>query len=371
MESMKRFTYKLLGLVLATTVSGTGIASAADIEVEGTEATWVWQVNDNAVDGIWEITIYDNNNLEDELLGDGYDTFGFVEINDRRVPVGTANVTRTFADNWVEWVITVSEESSLEIYGNMGCDRYCKFVNLGDRIFNYQENSRTRQPNYDPIFSWETDGTVNKTDYRDLPTVTKTGTSLTLRHHAYAYINDETLSPAEFFSLFSIWVQENPNRTDIFRTNWVGGGSAFIPLSASTTSPVSLTAAGNTLTCSPGQYNVGDSKVDVSSFIYKLYVNGEDVPSKYPAEVSASGAKYDLSKISDYSARCEVTAVGFSSSTTTSSSSITDSAFKARVAAAQAAKSAAEDAARSAATEANFTAEARAMRKRIAERSGK
>lgn len=370
---MRRSIYKLLGLVLATTLTGTGVANANHntntVVNEGTEATWEWRVNNDLRNGIVELTIYVNNEFEDELLGDGYDTFGYVRINGANVPVGTATVRRTFANNWVQWEINVDEVSNLEVRGNMGCDGSCVYVNLGGRLFNYQENRGNGQPLYDPIFSWETDGTVIATDNgTDNPRVIKTGTSLTFKHRAYAYINDQSVTPEAFLTLFAQWVEENPDRTDIFTNQWVGGGSAFIPLSASTTSPVSLTAAGSTLTCSPGQYSVGDSTVDISSFIYKLYVNGEDVSSKYPAELSANGAKYDLAKISDYSARCEVTAVGFSSSITTSSSSITDSVYKTRVAAAQAAKSAAEEAARSAATEANFTQEAREMRKRIAAR---
>jgi hypothetical protein len=361
---MKRFGIICASFMLALVTAPFANANhnTTEVEVEGTEATWVWYIQNGSTvsDGIQEFEIFDADG--NEILGDGYDTFGEITVDG----VADDSATRTFDKNFVEWVINLNAESDIEIFGDLGCDSDCIYLIIGDRFFSYEDNGDL-QPGSDPIFMWDTDGTIAYNDGDDEPTVSKTGTSLTFKHHGYAFLNDNSVSAGEFLDLFAQWVNEDVDRTDIFTIAWTPR-SNFVSLSASVTSPVSLTANGSTLTCSAGTYHVGDSKVDISSFSYKLYVNGEDVSSKYPALISASGAKFDLSSISDYTARCEVTAVGFNSSITTSSSSITDSAYKARTAAAMAAKEASEELARSAATQANFTKEARDMRKRIAAR---
>ena len=157
--------------------------------------------------------------------------------------------------------------------------------------------------------------------------------------------------------------------------------SALLPLIAAPSSPATLTSSGSSLTCSPGKYQVGSSEVAVTSYIYKLYLNnqlvsvrsydpGNVIPSSmmgtdanlYPATISSTGATYDLSKASDYTARCEVTAVGYSSSVTTSSATISDSAYQARLAK----QAADEEAARLAAVAANYSKEARDARAKAA-----
>ena len=154
-----------------------------------------------------------------------------------------------------------------------------------------------------------------------------------------------------------------------------------LPLIAAPSSPVTLTSSGSSLTCSPGKYQVGASEASVSTYIYKLYLNnqlvsvrsydpGKVIPSSmmgaaadlYPATLSATGITYDLSKASDYTARCEVTAVGYSSSLTSSSATITDSAYQARLAKA----AADEETARLAAVAANYSKEARDARAKAA-----
>lgn len=162
-------------------------------------------------------------------------------------------------------------------------------------------------------------------------------------------------------------------------TNW-------IPLVTTQGSVVNSSLSGNTFSCSPAAYNVGESKIDVQSFIYRLFVNGKlsstvvndasrtidasivgTSSSSLGGKLTSSGASWDLSGLSNFEARCEVTAVAANSLNVSSSNTLQDAAFTA----AANAKAQAWEAQRAAATAANFTDEARAMRKRLAERSGK
>jgi hypothetical protein len=137
------------------------------------------------------------------------------------------------------------------------------------------------------------------------------------------------------------------------------------------------------VSCKPGAYTVGQSEVKVDSYIYRLYVNGSlkstvaydagsNIPAamvkgetnNLPAALTTNSATWDLSSLKDYSVRCEITAVGYNSSVSTTSATYFDSAYQARV---SAAAQAWEDQ-RSTATAANFTKDMREMRKRLAAR---
>jgi hypothetical protein len=161
-------------------------------------------------------------------------------------------------------------------------------------------------------------------------------------------------------------------------TNW-------IPLVVTKDSPVNSSLTGNTFSCSPAAYSVGESKVEVQSFIYRLFVNGKlastvvndasrtidssivgTSSSSLGGKLTSSGASWDMSGLTNYEARCEVTAVAANSLNISSSNFVQDAAF---IAAANAKAQAWEDQ-RASATAANFTKEAREMRKRIAARSG-
>lgn len=168
------------------------------------------------------------------------------------------------------------------------------------------------------------------------------------------------------------------------REVWVSNSSSRAVMPLTQTTPVSATVANDVMTCSAGSYKVGMSEVEVSSVMYHLYVNNEristviydkgsnipahlkvDLPNKVTALVSAKDALFDLSGMSSYSAHCVVEAFGYSSSSSSFSNTYQDAAF---IAAANATAQAWEDQ-RSSATAANFTKEARELRKRIAARS--
>ncbi len=164
---------------------------------------------------------------------------------------------------------------------------------------------------------------------------------------------------------------------------YVGNGVKTLPLIQ--TSPVTATVDEGLMTCAAGTYRAGMSEVAISSLRYNLYVNNELISSvvydkegvipdvmktglfnKVSALVSAKDALFNLSAMSSYSAHCVVEAYGYGSSLTSSSNRYQDAAFIE----ASNAKARAEEEQRAAANAANFTKEAREMRKRIAARSG-
>jgi hypothetical protein len=177
---------------------------------------------------------------------------------------------------------------------------------------------------------------------------------------------------------------QNNGVTNYLKAIWVSNGARpYLPLVQ--TSPVSMTMDKNIMGCTVGTYKIGMSEVAISSVKYQLYVNnqlmssavydkGSNIPdtlksvtaNKVSALVSAKDAYFDLSGMSSYSAYCVVEAFGYGSSAASMSDTYQDAAFIA----AAAAKDLAWEAQRSAATAANFTKEAREMRKRIAARSG-
>lgn len=205
----------ILFVTLALAIVATPSANAEDVEVQGKDGTWVWTLNNDLSDGIDEVEFFDAEG--NEIVGDGYDDFIEIEING----VADDNGTRTFSKNWVQVVITANETSDIEIFGDLGCDSDCVYVLIGGRLFSYEENGG--QPDSDPIFMWETDGTVNYEDGDDEPNITKNGTSLTFKHYAYAFENDYSLTLEEFLALFAQWVDEDNERTDIFTTAWSAG----------------------------------------------------------------------------------------------------------------------------------------------------
>jgi hypothetical protein len=173
--------------------------------------------------------------------------------------------------------------------------------------------------------------------------------------------------------------------TDHIKAIWVSNGAAPVSMPLTQVAPITASVDKNIMTCSAGTYKVGMSEVAVSSVRYHLYVNNElmstvvydkgsnipdamktALPNKVSALVSAKDALFDLSGMSSYSAHCVVEAYGYGSATSSFSNSYQDAAF---IAAANAKAKAWEDQ-RASATAANFTQQAREMRKRIAARSG-
>lgn len=173
--------------------------------------------------------------------------------------------------------------------------------------------------------------------------------------------------------------------TAFIKQIWVSNGATPVSMPLVQTSPVTATIDKDVMTCSPGRYKVGMSEVAISSLRYHLYVNNEVIssvvydkgsnipdamnkalPNQVSALVSAKDALFNLSTMSSYSAYCVVEAYGYGSSASSFSNSFQDAAF---IKAANAKAQAWEDQ-RGAANAANFTKEAREMRKRIAARSG-
>jgi hypothetical protein len=164
---------------------------------------------------------------------------------------------------------------------------------------------------------------------------------------------------------------------------YVSGGVRSLPLVQ--ISPVTATIDKDVMTCSAGTYKVGMSEVAISSLQYHLYVNDELMSSvvydkegvipdvmkrglinQVSALVSAKDALFNLSGMSSYSAHCVVEVYGYGSSASSFSNSYQDASY---IKAANAKAQAWEDQ-RAAANAANFTKEARELRKRIAARSG-
>jgi hypothetical protein len=153
----------------------------------------------------------------------------------------------------------------------------------------------------------------------------------------------------------------------------------------SVTRPELLVSDGK-LSCSAGAYRFSSgSTADIHSVVYTLVVNNEPVsriaydtasavaPHMFaPITQTISGvatkemAMWDVSNLSNFDARCEVSVIKSGAMFNALSNEFSDSV---KVAAANAKAQAWEDQ-RASATAANFTQQAREMRKRIAARSG-
>ncbi len=221
--------FKIIAIAAALVFVSPATASVADeVRVVGDGAIWCWEPYSDKADGVSELTIFtleavDCDDWDNEILGDGYDGFGYLDIGGVRALED--QVSRTFDKNWVEYVISAGSSDSLEITGNMGSDGGTRWVSLDGRLFSYQRctNDDKVYTCYDPIFMWETDGSITYADSDDDPDIIKTGTSLRLKHYAYAYETNEDFGVDDFFSLFSQWVAQNIERTDIFTSAWLPG----------------------------------------------------------------------------------------------------------------------------------------------------
>ncbi len=137
-------------------------------------------------------------------------------------------------------------------------------------------------------------------------------------------------------------------------------------------------------TCTSGTYKFASGgSADTEALIYTLLIDNQPVSRVATAEAMAvapymyvpvaqnlagtaskDSATWDVSKLSNYGAQCEVSAIKSSSSLKVLSNSVTDAAKLAAIAA----KKTAREVERATATAANFSAEARAARKRAAAR---
>jgi hypothetical protein len=186
----------------------------------GTEADWCWLIYDN-LDEVDEVNIVQSgiecDSWDETINDDGYDGYGYF--------TNETSFTRTIQNNWVEWSAQADSPATLTIDGNFGCDSNCVFVTRDGLFITYQgvSSDTGEQPRWDPIFVWDTNGTITYEDGDDNPYVTLEGTSLRLRHYVYGFINDQALSVDEFLDLFAAFVRENPERMDIFTTSYSAG----------------------------------------------------------------------------------------------------------------------------------------------------
>jgi len=172
---------------------------------------------------------------------------------------------------------------------------------------------------------------------------------------------------------------------------WGNGGawirfrnsSLFSDFLVSESAPV-LDVKNGTASCTPGRYRLASgSSADISSAVYTLVVNGNsasriaydpshsiaahllsDINQTLSGAASSKIAMWDVSKLSNFEARCEVTVAKSGFMFNSSSNTIEDAAREAEKNAA----ALAWEAQRSSATAANFTKEARELRKRLAAR---
>ena len=222
-------------------------ASFADYDytVNGSEANWVWDIDDSITDGVDDLYIRDlnGNNINGDLFdefgvyyvdGDTFDTSssggdivdGQIEFpGDEGENTEGGTVTWTFSNNNWHSVLTSSSSEELKIRGNLGSDEWTTWLSQGSYLFSY-EGDGANGPDNDPIILWESDGEIitdgedSRVDNDDGVSITKTGTSLTLTVFAYAHRNDGSLDTASYFNLFESFVNENKYRTDIFTPSY-------------------------------------------------------------------------------------------------------------------------------------------------------
>jgi hypothetical protein len=220
----------LLGVVLAIYLNPNA-AMAQNYDVVGTEATWRWTVLD---DVILELTIDENggNFNYPQLNTDGFDGFGVVNINatifdtngaSATISGGSVTFTDTdhpgdmlnyqFQDNWYQTTVSLDTAGSIKLFGNLGSDSQTEWATIDGKLFSYQKSS-----NYvvnDPIFYWPTPPTTY-TNNNDNPELVVSGTSLTLKLHAFAHQQNISINNIDYMAKFAQFASENMNRTDIF-----------------------------------------------------------------------------------------------------------------------------------------------------------
>jgi hypothetical protein len=220
----------LLGAVLAIYLNPT-TAMATDYDVVGTEATWRWSLWD---DGILELTIDENGgNFAPQVLNwDGFDGFGSVNINDTIFDTNGASATISggsvtftdidhpgdtlsyqFQDNWYQTTVSLDTAGSIKLFGNLGSDSEAAWTTIDGKLFSYQNKVNTVHK--DPIFYWSTPPTTY-TNNNDNPELVVSGTSLTLKLHAFAHQEDVSINHIDYMAKFAQFASENVNRTDIF-----------------------------------------------------------------------------------------------------------------------------------------------------------
>ena len=227
---------------------------------------WYWSTFGSI--GIHELEIY-NDILDGDpsINDDGYDDFGGASINghffdwnltesvfidgllvgNEIIIPGTveeetegSTYTVTFSRNNVTFLIqsldtadtlTIGGEINGEPGGDLGSDTETFYFTLGSHFISYAADDETglpfndgilNNPNFDPIFKWETNGVITSEADPDTDhaTVTTTGQMLQLTHYAYAYDPEGFLNSDAFFTNFLKFIDEDKTRMDVFTVDW-------------------------------------------------------------------------------------------------------------------------------------------------------
>ena len=291
--------YKGLRIIIVGLLSTAGLlfftptANADRVSVQGDGGVWAWDIYQY---GITELTIFSGSsqNYDEVINVDGYDQFGRGMVNNGSfngaysdavfvngelvgshitIP-GTegqdtygSTMEITFSGNNVTALITSLDPTDLLVIdGDLGSDYLTEYDTLGSHFISYQKSPTNGLPVQDPIFMWETNGTINATDGDETPIVFITGTSLELKHYAYAYqINraynyqnqaNNQRNADLFFAQFLAFVDEDPTRTDIFTYNFRDSAPVSAPVYVRKTTNLSFAQslnASDTLSDPDGQ----------------------------------------------------------------------------------------------------------------------
>ena len=220
----------LLGAVLAIFLNPTA-AMANNYDVVGTEATWRWTLTN---DRMSEVQIDENGgNFSHPVLNtDGLDGGGSVQIggvvfntNGSSATISGGSVTFTDADhpgdtinyqfqnNWWQTTVSLDTSGSIAFTQNLGSDSQTQWTTIDGKLFSYQNFS-----NYvynDPVFYWPTSPTTYANN-NDNPVLVVSGTSLTLKLHAFAHQINSSINHIDYMTRLAQFASENVNRTDIF-----------------------------------------------------------------------------------------------------------------------------------------------------------
>jgi hypothetical protein len=243
----------LLGVVLAIFLNPTA-AMAQNYDVVGTEATWRWALWDGV---IIELTIDENGgNFADPVLNwDGFDGFGVVSINETifntngssaTISGGSVTFTDTdhpgdtlnyqFQDNWYQTTVSLDTAGSIKLFGNLGSDDQTAWTTIDGKLFSYQNS--VGGVHKDPIFYWSTPPTTYANN-NDNPELVVSGTSLTLKLHAFAHQENTSINHIDYMAKFAQFASENVNRTDIFNY------ATWLPAPAPAPAPVYVRQTSN------------------------------------------------------------------------------------------------------------------------------
>jgi hypothetical protein len=223
----------LLGAVLAVFLNPTtAMANGGpqNYDVVGTEATWRWSPYDDCIS---ELMIDENGgDFVLPINEDGFDTLGYVKIgevifntNGASATISGGSVTFTdtdhpgdtvnyqFQDNWWQTTVSLDTAGSIKLSQNLGSDSRTVWTTINGKLFSYENLDNFVRD--DPIFYWSTPPSTYTND-NDNPELAVSGTSLTLKLHAFAHQQNTDVNHIDYMAKFAQFASENVNRTDVF-----------------------------------------------------------------------------------------------------------------------------------------------------------